>query len=59
MAVQEAARAGLHVHCISMDADDDAREYLEEIFGARRYLLLEDIESLPARLPEVFRELVR
>jgi hypothetical protein len=58
MAVQEAARSGIHVHCISMDPDESAREYLTEIFGPNRYLLLKDVASLPLRLPEVFRDLV-
>jgi hypothetical protein len=59
MAVQEARRAGIFVHCISMDPDEGAEEYLEEIFGARRYLTLDNVDLLPMRLPEVFRELVK
>jgi hypothetical protein len=58
MAVQEAARSGIHVHCISMDPNEDAREYLAEIFGPNRFLLLQNLESLPMRLPEVFKDLV-
>lgn len=59
MAVQEAQRHGVHVHCISVDPAEDADSYLKEIFGAGRYLKLEDVDALPARLPEVFRGLVR
>ncbi len=58
MAVQEAARSNIHVFCISMDPDEEAREYLAEIFGPNRFLLLRDVESLPVRLPEVFKDLV-
>ena len=59
MAVHEAHRQGVHVHCISMDPSEGAEGYLEEIFGKGRYLLLDDVDHLPVRLPEVFRGLVR
>lgn len=59
MAVTEARRMGIHVHCISVDPSDDAEKYLAEIFGKGRYLRLKDVDSLPMRLPEVFRGLVR
>lgn len=59
MAVQEARRLGVTVHCISMDASDEAPEYLRAIFGAGHYHLMEDAKSLPSRLPEVFRALVK
>lgn len=59
MAVQEVQRHGVHVHCISLDAAEDADSYLAEIFGKGRYLKLDNADSLPARLPEVFRGLVR
>ncbi|MCK6506079.1 hypothetical protein L6R53_22320 [Myxococcota bacterium] len=59
MAVHEARRQDVHVHCISMDASEGAEEYLAEIFGKGRYLLLDDVDKLPTRLPEVFKGLVR
>jgi len=59
MAVAEVRRAGVHVHCISLDAADDAEDYLGEIFGRGRYLTLRNADSLPSRLPEVFRDLVK
>ena len=59
MAVQESRRAGVHVHCISMDPDEGAEDYLREIFGAGHFLTLRSADSLPARLPEVFRGLVK
>ena len=58
MAVAEARRLGVHVFCISIDAEEGADRYLTDIFGAGRYLKLDDMDSLPARLPEVFRDLV-
>ncbi len=58
MAVAEARRLGVHVYCVSLDAEAGASRYLTEIFGAGRFLELDDPDQLPARLPEVFRELV-
>lgn len=59
MAVSEVRRHGVHVHCISLDPEEGADKYLTEIFGEGRYLKLDDVDSLPVRLPEVFRGLVR
>ncbi|MDP2306603.1 MAG: hypothetical protein Q8P18_11330 [Pseudomonadota bacterium] len=59
MAVAEVRRLGVHVHCISLDANEDSDGYLGEIFGKGRYLKLDAVDALPARLPEVFRGLVR
>lgn len=58
MAVAEARRLGVHVHCVSLDAEEGAARYLTDIFGAGRFLMLDDVDSLPARLPEVFRDLL-
>lgn len=59
MAVTEVRRHGVHVHCISLDPEAEADKYLKEIFGEGKFLKLDDVDSLPARLPEVFRGLVR
>ncbi len=59
MAVAEARRLGVHVYCVSIDPEEGADRYLTEIFGAGRFLKLDDVDSLPLRLPEVFRDLVR
>lgn len=59
LAVQEVARSGVHVHCISADADEDSDSYLKEIFGQGKYLKLDNVDHLPVRLPEVFRGLVK
>ena len=58
MAVSEAQRAGIHVHCISMDESEDAVEYLSEIFGPGRFLQVPNVDALPTRLSEVFRGLI-
>ncbi|MCB9778114.1 MAG: hypothetical protein H6742_06090 [Alphaproteobacteria bacterium] len=69
MAVQEAHRDGVYVHCISLDPKvagavahgegEQAEAYLVEIFGGGRYLVCDDTDDLPKRLPEVFRGLLR
>ncbi len=59
MAVAEVRRLGVHVHCISLDANEGADAYLGEIFGPGRFLKLDSVDALPTRLPEVFRGLVR
>ena len=59
MAVSEVQRLGVHVHCISLDPNEDADGYLAEIFGKGRFLKVDEVDSLPKRLPEVFRGLVK
>jgi nitric oxide reductase activation protein len=59
MAVAEIRRLGVHVFCISLDAAEGAETWLRDVFGAGRYLLLDDVDALPTRLPEVFRGLIR
>jgi hypothetical protein len=59
MAVQEAAKLGVHCFCISLDAGHDAPDYLEKVFGAGCFLALKKVEELPQRLPEVFARLIR
>ncbi len=59
MAVQEAAKLGVHCFCISLDAGHDAPDYLAKVFGPGRFLALRRVEELPRRLPEVFARLIR
>jgi len=59
LAVLEARRLGVHLHCISLDAHETAEGYLRRIFGPGRYLLIDRLDALPERLPEVFRAMVR
>ncbi|MSQ01323.1 MAG: hypothetical protein EXR71_05425 [Myxococcales bacterium] len=58
MAVAEARRIGVHIFCLSIDPEEGADAYLTEIFGVGRFLKLDDVDTLPVRLPEVFRDLV-
>lgn len=55
-AVRELERDGLFTYCISLDPRADA--YVSDIFG-RRYTVIDHIERLPERLPEVFLALTK
>ncbi len=55
-AVRELDAMGLHTHCISLDAKAD--EYVGRIFGAR-WTVIDQVQHLPRRLPELFLALTR
>jgi nitric oxide reductase activation protein len=55
-AVRELDRQGLYTHCISLDAKAD--DYVGRIFG-QRWTVIDRVEQLPRRLPEVFLSLTR
>lgn len=55
MAVKEAVDAGVHPFCITLDASGS--QYLPQIFGAGHYLILDNINDLPKKLPEVYLRL--
>lgn len=57
MAVKEAADAGVHAFCITLDPAGGA--YLPQIFGAGHYLVVDDMDALPRKLPEVYLRLRR
>lgn len=52
VALNEARRRGIHPFCITVDRD--ASEYLAAIFGQNRYLIIDDIRTLPERLPAIY-----
>lgn len=55
MAVKEAGDQGVHAFCITVDAA--GAEYLPRIFGAGHYLVLDHVNSLPRKLPEIYLRL--
>jgi nitric oxide reductase NorD protein len=55
-AVRELERLGLYTHCISLDPKADG--YVGRIFG-RRWTVIDRVEQLPRRLPELFLSLTR
>ncbi|MBL8393324.1 MAG: VWA domain-containing protein [Candidatus Accumulibacter sp.] len=54
--VSELERQGIFTHCISLDRKAD--DYVSDIFG-RRYSVIDHVERLPAKLPELFMALTR
>ncbi|WP_428829517.1 nitric oxide reductase activation protein NorD, partial [Acidithiobacillus thiooxidans] len=55
-AVLELEEKGIFCHCISLDPHAD--EYVRKIFG-NRFSIIDRVESLPERLPEIFISLTR
>ncbi len=50
-AVRELEREGIYCHCISLDAQAD--DYVRRIFG-QHFSIIDRVERLPERLPEIF-----
>ena len=54
-AVEEQARCGIVIFCISLDPAAD--NYVRRIFGARNYLVLDHLRRLPEKLPALYLRL--
>ena len=54
-AVERSAAAGTPVFCVSVDAKAD--NYIRRIFGQHGYLVIDKLEQLPQRLPELYLRL--
>lgn len=57
MAMKEAVDAGVHPFCLTLDAAGS--DYLPAIFGPGHFTVLDKIDELPRRLPEVYLRLRR
>jgi nitric oxide reductase NorD protein len=55
MALMEAARTGIHPFCITLDRD--ARDYLPHMYGAARYIILDDVRQLPVKVTDIYRRI--
>ncbi|MEW5769352.1 MAG: nitric oxide reductase activation protein [Pseudomonadota bacterium] len=55
MALQEARRAGIHPFCITIDRE--ARDYLPHMYGAARYIILDDVRQLPMKVSDIYRRI--
>jgi nitric oxide reductase NorD protein len=55
MALLEARRAGIHPFCITIDKE--ARDYLPHMYGAARYIILDDVRDLPFKVSDIYRRL--
>ncbi|RBO52436.1 VWA domain-containing protein [Rhodovulum sp. BSW8] len=56
-AVQEVARTGVIPFCLTLDPRAD--QYVAQTFGQRNFLVLENVERLPERLPQLYAGLTR
>jgi hypothetical protein len=56
MAVNELDRDGIFCYCINLDPKAD--EYVSDIFG-KQYMIVDKIEQLPVKLPELFIALTK
>ena len=54
-AVDELSSKGIYTHCISLDKKAD--DYIEDIFGAGGYTVVDHVEKLPEKLPMLFTSL--
>ena len=55
-AVQELDRDNIYTYCINLDPGAD--DYVSDIFG-KQYSVIDRVEKLPAKLPELFLSLTR
>lgn len=56
-AVEELARNGIRTFCITLDPHAD--QYVERIFGAKYYLVLDNMLRLPEKLPALYLGITR
>jgi len=56
MAVKELDQAGIYTYCINLDPDAD--DYVQDIFG-NQYTVIDNVESLPEKLPQLFMALTK
>lgn len=55
MALIEARRAGIHPFCITIDRE--ARDYLPHMYGAARFIILDDVGMLPFKVADIYRRI--
>jgi nitric oxide reductase NorD protein len=56
MALREAERSGILSFCLTIDKG--GHDYLKEICAPSRYLVIDDILSLPTELPKIYRRYI-
>lgn len=55
MALREARLKGIHPFCITID--QAATDYVKRMYGEVGFLVVDDIDSLPTRLPKIYQRL--
>ncbi len=56
-AVQELQQNGVMSYCLTLDPEAD--RYVERIFGANNYTIVDQVERLPEKLPQLFLSLTK
>ena len=56
-AVEELASRGVHSYCLTLDPNAD--RYVQRIFGASGYTIVDHVDRLPEKLPTLFASLTR
>ena len=56
-AVQELQQVGVMSYCLTLDPEAD--RYVERIFGANNYTIVDKVERLPEKLPQLFMNLTK
>ncbi|MEE9374970.1 MAG: VWA domain-containing protein, partial [Rhizobiaceae bacterium] len=56
-AAQELQQTGVMSYCLTLDPEAD--RYVERIFGANNYTIIDQVERLPEKLPSLFASLTR
>jgi hypothetical protein len=57
MALREAERGGILSFCLTVDKA--GRDYLREMCAPSRYMIIEDMLSLPTELPKIYQRYIR
>jgi nitric oxide reductase activation protein len=55
--VEEAKKVGIMPFCLTLDPRAD--QYVSRMFGQRNYFILDHVERLPERLPQLYAGLTR
>ncbi|MCP5416379.1 MAG: nitric oxide reductase activation protein [Chromatiaceae bacterium] len=54
-ALIEARRRGIHPYCITID--EQARDYLPQLYGPAAYTLVDEVAALPLKVSDIYRRL--
>ena len=55
--MQKVSKNGVYTVCMSLDPYAD--EYVERIFGPQHFMVLDNVERLPEKLPMLYAGLTR
>ncbi|MBI3186831.1 MAG: nitric oxide reductase activation protein, partial [Gammaproteobacteria bacterium] len=55
MALMEARREGVHPFCITIDRE--ARDYLQHMYGAANYVVIDEVDKLPLKVADIYRHI--